>query len=147
MELRLAIPRDVAAITELVERAYLGYVDQIGRRPAPMDDDHADKVRRGQVVVADRGGIVGVLVLVVQPDHVFIENLAVDPRLQGNGVGRALIAHAEAEARAHRVAELRLYTNVVMTGSLAFYARLGFREDGRRFDHGFQRVFLSKRVE
>lgn len=146
MELRLATSLDIPAISTIVERAYHVYVDQIGRRPAPMDDDHEDKVRRGQVVVADHDGVVGLIVLVMQPDHVFIENLAVDPRFQGTGVGRALLGHAEAQAREHRVSELRLYTNVVMTRSLAFYARLGFREDGRRFDHGFQRVFLSKRV-
>jgi hypothetical protein len=33
-----------------------------------------------------------------------------------------------------------------MTENLAFYARLGYREDDRRTEEGFQRVFFSKPV-
>jgi hypothetical protein len=39
-----------------------------------------------------------------------------------------------------------LYTNAVMTENLALHARLGTREDQRRIDQGFARVFLSKRL-
>lgn len=36
---------DVPAMHDVVERAYGGYVERIGRRPAPMDDDYDERIR------------------------------------------------------------------------------------------------------
>jgi len=42
---------------------------------------------------AESGGAVrGVVVLVWEPDHLLIENVAVDPDFQGRGIGRARAA-------------------------------------------------------
>jgi ribosomal protein S18 acetylase RimI-like enzyme len=148
MRIRPAKASDVEALREIVERAYSAYVERIGRRPAPMDDDYAEKLRSGHVFVADRDGeVVGLVVLLVAEDHLLIENVAVDPERQGEGMGRSLMAHAEAFASERRISELRLYTNAAMTENLALYARLGYREDERRDEDGFERVFLSKRLD
>jgi ribosomal protein S18 acetylase RimI-like enzyme len=146
VRIRPAELEDVAALREIARRAYEGYVERIGRRPAPMDADYAARVGRGEVWAAAEERPVGMLVLVGGPDHVVIENVAVDPSWQGRGIGRALLAFAEDEARRRGIGELRLYTNVLMTENLRLYARLGYREDERRREHGFERVFLSKRV-
>jgi len=133
---------------EIVERAYGIYIERIGRRPAPMDDDYAEKLREGDVFVADDGGdVVGLVVLLVAQDHLLIENIAVDPEHQGRGIGRSLMAHAETYAGERRIPELRLYTNAAMSENLALYAHLGYSEDGRRVENGFERVFLSKRLD
>jgi hypothetical protein len=50
-------------VRDLVERTYTLYVERIGRRPAPMDDDYDKKTQQGQVFVADNGAIVGIIVL------------------------------------------------------------------------------------
>jgi hypothetical protein len=42
---------------------------------------------------------------------------------------------------------LRLYTNAAMTENLTLYQRLGYREDERRGEAGFERVFLSKHLD
>ena len=107
---------------------------RIGRRPSPMDQDYAERVREAQVFVWDDRGVRGVLVLVAASDHLLIENVAVDPLAQGRGIGRGLLEHAEHEAAALGLDELRLYTNAAMTENIALYARLGYREDGRRSD-------------
>ena len=61
-----------------------------------MDDDYAEKVARGLVSVADEAGeIVGLIVLLRQPGHLLVENVAVAPERQGEGVGRDLLAFAE----------------------------------------------------
>jgi ribosomal protein S18 acetylase RimI-like enzyme len=144
VRIRLARPADVEAIEVLVERAYEPYVALIGGRPAPMDDDYAQKVGRGLVSVADDTEPIGVIVLLDNPGHTLIENVAVDPDRQHEGVGRTLLSFAESHAREAGLGELRLYTNAAMADNLALYARLGYEETDRRTDKGFERVFLAK---
>ena len=113
-----------------------------------MDHDYGEKVAKGYAFVAEEAGsVVGLVVLVPASDHLLVENVAVDPSRQGEGIGRALLAFAEAAARDAGVSTLQLYTNAAMTENLAFYPRLGYEEVGRRTDAGFERVFFSKRLE
>ncbi len=113
-----------------------------------MDHDYARKVRQGYAFVAeDRGELVGVIVLIPEPDHLLVENVAVDPGRQSEGIGRVLLAFAEASAREAGLSTLRLYTNAAMTENLAFYPRLGYERIGSRTDNGFERVFFSKRLD
>lgn len=148
MQIRSAQGPDAVALREIVERAYGVYVERIGRRPAPMDDDYAGKIREGGVFVADHDGeAVGLIVLRARQDHLLIENVAVDPGHQGRGVGRALMAFAETYAAERRLPELRLYTNAAMTENLALYPGLGYREYDRRTENGLKRVFFSKRLD
>ncbi len=145
--LRPAAPADREAVERLVEAAYGGYVERIGRRPAPMDADYAVLIAAGRVTVAERDGeVAGVLVLAPMEDHLLVENIAVDPTAQHTGLGRRLMAHAEDEARALGLSELRLYTNERMVENIAWYPRLGYRETERRAESGFARVFFRKRL-
>jgi ribosomal protein S18 acetylase RimI-like enzyme len=145
--IREASPEDVPALSRIVERAYEVHIEAVGHRPGPMDDDYAEKVSLGETFVADEdGAVVGILVLRTEPDHLLVENVAIDPGSQGHGLGRALLAFAETYATDRDLPELRLYTNVAMTDNIALYRRLGYEEVGRRSDHGFRRVFMTKRL-
>lgn len=146
MRIRQAEPADAPAVHDIVQRAYAHYVERIGGRPGPMDDDHARQVREGLVHVAEDDGIAGVLVLVREDDHLLIANVAVDPGRQGQGIGRRLLDFAESRAREAGLPELRLYTHVRMTENIALYMRLGYVETERRSEHGFERVFMTKRL-
>jgi ribosomal protein S18 acetylase RimI-like enzyme len=86
----------------------------------------------------------GVLVTRLAGDHLLVENLAVAPVAQGQGIGGRLLAVADEHARACGRAEVRLYTNQAMTENLEFYPRHGYRETGRAEQDGFGRVFFSK---
>jgi ribosomal protein S18 acetylase RimI-like enzyme len=144
-EIEPALPADAAAVTSCVRAAYAGYVERIGREPAPMVADNAALIARGDVWVAcEARGVVGVLVMRPDPPALFVENVAVLPERQGRGLGRALMAFAEEHARAAGLAEVALYTNQRMTENLRFYAALGYVETGRRREDGFARVFLRK---
>jgi GNAT superfamily N-acetyltransferase len=144
---RHAAASDVAALMALAREAYEKYVPRIGRMPAPMTADYAEAVRSGLTWVAVRDGvIVGLLVLVVLPDHVLLENVAVLPSAQGSGVGARLLAFAEEQARELGREEIRLYTNEAMTENLAYYPRHGYSETHRAGQDGFRRVFFSKRI-
>jgi len=85
-------------------------------------------------------------VLLAELDHLLLDNVAVDPAAQGTGLGRALIAFAEAEARRRGYAEMRLYTHETMTENIALYSRTGWTETGRGEQNGFARVFFRKPV-
>ena len=142
--IRPAVEADVAAISGLVDRAYRVYVERIGGPPGPMHHDYAEKVRDCDTFVYDEAGIVGLLVLVPEPDHVTIENVAVDPSRQGEGIGRALLDFAEARAREVGRDQVRLFTHVKMTENQAIYRARGYGEFERRQGPGFELVFFSK---
>jgi len=143
---RTAAPEDGSAIGALVERAYARYVERMGRRPRPMDDDHAAEIAAGEVLLLeeDDGTLAGVLVRRVEPGHLLIHNVAVEPDRQGRGHGQTLLQYAELEAARMGLPELRLYTHVTMTENIAMYERAGWTEYDRGGEPGFQRVFFRK---
>jgi ribosomal protein S18 acetylase RimI-like enzyme len=147
VRLRPAVAADAPGLRALVESAYAVYVPRIGLRPAPMDADYDDLVSRGLVTVAEvEGEMAGALVLIPAADHLLIDNVAVDPAHQGEGIGAALMRVAEERAQASGIGELRLYTHRLMTENRAWYARLGYEETGREQQDGFDRVFFGKHV-
>jgi GNAT superfamily N-acetyltransferase len=113
-------------------------------RPAPMDDDYTEKVHRGEVFVADDDGVVGLLVLIATPARLLIENVAVDPVCQGAGIGRALLSHAKTYAKTTRRFRAVAQHQRADDGEPRPISRLGYREEHRRTENGFQRVFFSK---
>ena len=147
--IRPAEPCDRAAVEVVVRDAYAGYIRRIGKPPAPMLDDYGRLIARGTVSVLEEppGTIAGLVVLLHQPDHVLLDNVAVRPELQGRGIGRRLIAFAEAEARRRGLTELRLYTHRRMIENVRLYRRLGFVETGRGRTSGYDRIFMRKDLE
>ncbi len=145
--IRLARPVDRAAVEAIVREAYSVYLDRMDKPPAPMLDDYATLIDEDAVSVLDEGGdIRAIIVLLPQPDHLLLDNIAVRPDSQGTGLGRLLIAFGEAEARRLGFDEVRLYTHQTMVENVTLYTRLGFVETGRGRDNGYDRVFMTKRL-
>jgi ribosomal protein S18 acetylase RimI-like enzyme len=145
VEVRKPREDETDVVRAIVEEAYSPYIARIGRRPAPMDDDYAARIRDRRVdVVEVAGELVGLVVLVDEGDGLLVENLAVRPAAQGRGVGRALLEHADSTAAQLGRDEVRLYTNSAMTENIELYLRLGWHETGRRTEGGFERVFFAK---
>ena len=145
MHIRRATAADTDAIERLTRDAYSPYIPTIGREPAPMLADHAALVAAGEVRVAELDGrVAGALVTRPQGRALLLESVAVDPALQGCGIGRALIVDAEAQAAALGLEAVELYTNAAMTRNLELYPRLGYQEVERRTDGGYHRVFFRK---
>lgn len=146
--IRLARPDEAAALKAIVEAAYARWVPVIGRRPLPMDDDYAARVSDGDAWVAEReSGIAGLVVLEEADRFLLLDNVAVAAAHEGTGLGRALIAFAEAEAARRGFAEIRLYTNVKMARNIALYERLGYaRLEEETLAPGFVRVWMAKRL-
>ena len=145
--IRPARPADLPDIERIVEDAYAHYVERMGQRPGPMDDDYPARIAEQAVWVIERdGAIAGVLVLLPAPDHLLLDNVAVARSHQGHGIGRRLVGFAEAEAGRRGYREIRLYTHVTMVENQALYQRLGFEETHRAEQAGFARVFMRKRL-
>jgi ribosomal protein S18 acetylase RimI-like enzyme len=143
--LRPAMAGDVPRLSELVRAAYGHYVDRLGGPPRPMTDDYDDVIRTHRVVVAERGGeIVGLVVLGVDDEGFFVDNVAVDPAHQGTGVGKAMLEHAETAARDAGFDSIYLYTHERMTENLGLYARIGYVEYDRRAHGDVHIVYLRK---
>lgn len=145
--LRKAEAEDLAGIVTLVNAAYAPYAVRLGKPPGPMLDDYAARIAAGEAqVLAVGGALAGLLVLLERPDHLLLDNVAVDPAWQGRGLGRVLLEAAEAEARRRGRGELRLYTHLLMTENQSLYRSLGWEETHRGEEAGFSRVYFRKRL-
>jgi ribosomal protein S18 acetylase RimI-like enzyme len=145
--LRPATADDAPRLTELVRMAYGHYVERLGGPPRPMTDDYAEVVRNRRVTVAERGDeIVGLIVLGIDDEGFFIDNVAVDPAHQGSGIGRTLLEHAQAEARRAGFHSIYLWTHERMSENLALYSRIGYAEYDRRRYGEASIVYMRKEL-
>jgi GNAT superfamily N-acetyltransferase len=146
--LRLATTADAPAIAALVERAYVGYTPLLGRTPLPMLTDFVAAIADHPVWVLSAGGaIVGVLELIARTDHLWIDDVAIDPAWQGRGLGRRLLRFAEDEARRLGLPALGLLTNERYLANIAMYERHGYRETHREPYRGTDLVHFRKTLE
>lgn len=130
-EMRRATVADAPAIRALTRAAYARWVPLIGREPKPMTADYDAAVRMHRFDLLYRDGqLAGLIETVDEGDRLLIENVAIAPDLQGQGLGRRLLTHAEAIAANLRRPRIRLYTNQRFTQNIALYQRLGYVIDG-----------------
>jgi GNAT superfamily N-acetyltransferase len=147
-DLRRATSADAAAIAALVEAAYVGYTPLLGRTPMPMLTDFAAAIEDHPVwVLADGSAIVGVIELIARSDHLWVDNVAIDPAWQGRGLGRGLLAFADREARRLGLPALGLLTNERYVANIAMYERYGYRETHREPHLGTDLVHFRKSLD
>jgi ribosomal protein S18 acetylase RimI-like enzyme len=147
MSIRRALPADAADVRALTRASYAKWVPVIGREPLPMAADYDRAVREHIVDLLFVGaGMAGLIETVDEGDHLLIENVAIAPSFQRQGLGRHLLAHAERLARALGRPELRLYTNALFAGNVDFYRRHGYRVDREEPFKGGITVYMSKRL-
>ncbi len=157
---RLAPTDSIDELTALLHRAY-ARLGAMGLNYTAIDQP-ADVTRRrigsGTCFVATLDGRLVATVL-VHPTYeandcawftragvACLHQFAVDPSLQGGGIGRRLVACAEHWAREQGFRELALDTAEPATHLVAFYARLGYREVGHvQWDgKAYRSVVMSK---
>ena len=109
--------------------------------------DFEAQVAAGWVTVLEKAEFLhGFIVMFPEADHLFVENLAVWPDVQGVGYGRCLLLYAESEAKRLGFDEIQLYTEERMTENLALYPAIGYEETERRVESGYRRVYFRKKV-
>ncbi len=77
----------------------------------------------------------------------YLVDMAVEPRRQGQGLGRQLLEAAVAVARSWPAEAICLDAYDGPAGAGAFYARCGFREVGRVVYRGVPLVYFERRLE
>ena len=117
-DIRKANKADLPGIQACAVGAYSMYIERIGREPAPMVADFAAAIERGHLFVIDQDeAIAGFVVCYEKNGYVQLENVAVNPDFQKQGIGKKLIEFVEQQARADGYSRIELYTNAKMTGS------------------------------
>ena len=127
--IRPATPADAAALADL--SAQLGYPTAAAQSAARLTlllerDDHTVLV-----ACADDGAVVGwvhvfVMNLIESEPFTDLGGLVVAATHRGQGVGRALVAAAEAWTADRGLSKLRVRTRSTRTAAHAFYEHLGF---------------------
>ncbi|MDR2744950.1 MAG: GNAT family N-acetyltransferase, partial [Desulfovibrio sp.] len=134
--IRPAVSADCCRITNLATAAYGRYLERMDKKPAPMIEDYAERIAEGRIFVLEiqsscpdgektdsepqapfsaSPAIAGFIMLSPGEDALLLNNLAVDPAVQGRGYGKKLMAFAEETACKAGFCRISLYTNEVMT--------------------------------
>ena len=145
----------IESLTALLHRAYAPLGRQ-GLNYTAVDQSPqttADRLAGGQCFVAEwRGQLAGTIVAkpperlgvceyFTRPNVATARQFGVEPGLQGNGIGRALLDTCEAWATEHAYRELALDTAEPAVHLVRLYARLGFTQVG--FVHWPGKVYRS----
>lgn len=128
--IRDATPDDVAAIADVVNRAFL--VEQFfvdGNRTSA--EDVAARMGIGAFLVAEGdAGIVAAVFVEARGERGYFGMLAVEPAWQGTGLGRLLVHAAEEWCRASGCSAVDIHVVNVRSELPPFYRRLGYVDTG-----------------
>jgi ribosomal protein S18 acetylase RimI-like enzyme len=146
-QIRSATPADAASVRNVVRAAYAKWLPVLGREPLPMQADYDRAVREHQIdLLYIDGQMVGLIEMIARADHLYIENVAVAPEHQGQGLGRQLLAHAEQVALARGQSDIRLLANAVFESNISLYKAVGYCIDREEPFMGGTAVYMSKKV-
>lgn len=132
--IREGAPQDAPAIAALI--AALGY--------EVSEADVRARLADAGALVADRGGVIGVITTSVmnvlhRPRPVGrISMLVVAEAARGGGIGAALVAAAESRLRSRGCGLVEVTSNSRREGAHAFYERLGYARTSFRFARTLQ---------
>ena len=160
MRFSTATPSDAAAIAalraaaaeKLTEDFGHGHWSSITNEPAVLRD-----LKTATVLVArDRGQVVGTLTLATKKPWaidvtyftpckkaLYLINMAVHPRRQRRGIGRALLTEALRVARTLPAGAIRLDAYDAEAGAGEFYRRCGYRPAGKKTYRGVPLVYFE----
>jgi ribosomal protein S18 acetylase RimI-like enzyme len=130
--LRRAGIADVPAIVRLINLAYR--VEAFFVAGERIDAPEVEALlARGAFLLAEReGALLGAVFVEDRRDHGYVGLLSVDPGLQRAGIGRALMAAAEAELAALGRRRVEIVVVDLREELPPWYRRLGYREVGTR---------------
>jgi len=130
-------------VLKLILRAF-AYMDGIIDPPSSAHlltaERLKDRARQETGFLAlEAGRIVGCIFVLERADDFYVGKLAVEPSLQGQGVGRRLMLAAEHVALSRGKCAIELQTRIELSENHAAFSRLGFRETGRTAHTGYDR--------
>jgi ribosomal protein S18 acetylase RimI-like enzyme len=159
LQFRAATPADTDAVVALVESAYRGDASRAGwtteadfldgRRTGADDIETVLARPQSRLLLAERNGtLIACAHVAVEDGAGYFGMFSVDPRQQGGGIGKAVLAEAERIAREDwGMAHMRMTVIDIRDELIAFYERRGYRRTGikKPFPYGDERFGLPKR--
>ncbi|MEU3032603.1 GNAT family N-acetyltransferase [Streptomyces incarnatus] len=158
---RDATDADVDALVVLIESAYRGDASRAGwtteadilegQRTDPEGVLEVIKSADSRLLTVERDGrVVACCQLEHRGDHAYFGMFAVSPTLQGEGLGKTVIAEAERQARAAwGISEMHMTVISVRDDLIAWYERRGYRRTGQMspFPYGDERFGIPQRAD
>lgn len=135
---------EIAAVVALIRDAFADYLDRLDPPPSAVKET-AETITallgREYGLVAEADGVaVGCLFLQRREGgDIYVGRVAVVRAHRRGGVGRALMAAAEAEARRLGGARLTLGVRLALDGNRRFFASLGFVEGELHAHPGYEK--------
>ncbi len=138
--LRPLAPGDAAPVAALIRVAFAAQAVVTDPLPSALRVTEADVVahlRIGGGVVAEAAEtLVGSALWAARDGGLYLARLAVAPSRRRRGVGRALVAAAEAAARSAGLPVVRLSTRLLLLDNRRLFAACGFVETTREAHPG-----------
>jgi ribosomal protein S18 acetylase RimI-like enzyme len=132
---------DAAAVAALVRMAFAAQPVALEPPPSALGVTEAVVAEHlasgGGALAEHEDRVVGAVMWRVQDAGLYLGRLAVDPAYRRQGLGRALLAAGEAEARRRGLAYMRLGTRLALAGNQRLFADCGFVEVARHTHAGF----------
>jgi ribosomal protein S18 acetylase RimI-like enzyme len=158
LQFRAATEADIDAIVLLVTRAYRGEPSRAGWTTEAdlLDGDRIDpevlradiRRPRSRVLALRDGALLACAHVADDGGRGYFGMFAVEPTLQGGGIGRAVVAECERIARTEWDLPGMRMTVIDLRGELiAWYERLGYRRTGEHlpFPYGDARFGVPRR--
>ncbi|MFF4536291.1 GNAT family N-acetyltransferase [Streptomyces aureus] len=156
---RDAVDSDVEGLVALIESAYRGDSSRAGwtteadilegQRTDPEGVRAVLESPDSRLLTVERDGVlVACCQLEHRGDHAYFGMFAVSPVLQGDGLGKLIIAEAERTARATwGVTEMHMTVISVREDLIAWYERRGYSRTGKMtpFPYGDERFGIPQR--
>lgn len=141
---RMVASEDGGAVLALIRAAFAG---MDGRIDPPSSAGRLDlagvarQVAEGEVwLIEDRGALLASVFLTARPGRLYIGKLAVAPGVVRQGLGRQLLDHAAARARALGLPALELQVRVELIENHAFFRACGFVQAAATAHPGYGRA-------
>jgi N-acetylglutamate synthase-like GNAT family acetyltransferase len=155
VEIRLAIPADSAAISEVLLEAFSTYRSEYTPEAfeivTPDPQEVEERFTEGPMWVAVKdGSVIGTVSVVPEPEWLYIRSMAISPGAQGQGIGHKLLDVVEEYAVENVFDQLFLYTTYFSVGAIELYEKHGFirgRDTTAQEWYGTPGLAMDKKLE
>lgn len=143
--IRPARESDIQQIKFLAQTCFAPYVTRLGKKIKPPVFDFSADVIAGKVFVyMVDNSVRGFITCRRDGMDMHVENMAVTNKYRRQGIGRALLDHADQQGIRHKCLRLILYSTVVAFENIAYYRGRGFQEIDRRYADGQEMVLFER---
>jgi ribosomal protein S18 acetylase RimI-like enzyme len=133
--IRDAGPGEAAALLDLMRRAFAEYRGVLRPESSVFVETEAviaAKLGEGGGFVAERrGDLLGCVIAEVKAGRGYLGRLAVLPEVRRIGVAQSLMQAGEAFLRRRGIRSAEVNVRIALTGNIALFERLGYRETAR----------------